>query len=304
MKRIVTFFVSMLLISLHSISYAKIVTLEITGKVTEISDQGFIEQLYPKVKIGSKIIAVVRYDTKTKHFKDEEDTFIYKINNEYLITLGNKYTLAHFHKYFISLMAEMYPGGGSAITFYRDNNRIYFINDVENVIWSPYRLPEKISLADFPDQHAFLFRWLTNGQTIDVRGNVTKIKPIKTYICPRFLSSMVIERKSKKIIPLKFVFHDENGKRITSKSLSTPPVIQVFRVGSGGDVGKFIQECSLLKVKGSAANRLTYKGSGVWTYMLNTSKYPDPGTYNIRILTGNMKKYVIDQPKKSQFRRK
>jgi hypothetical protein len=316
MKKLILAITCIAFFCCNTAALAKIATFKIVGNVTDIYDDGYLAKNYKNIQIGSKITSFVRYDTNAKYYfhgegEDWEDPwYFYKIRNELLITV-DKYTIAHAHKYEIRYSPEFVYGSGAWMAFLYDDKSINLMShsfDPPSPSYWSDRVYETITMDAIPDSY-FHFRWKDGNTYREVRGDVTQVIPLKTYTTARFLAPLkknplVVERKSRKVIPIKVVLHDEKGKPITNKSLAVPPVVQVFKQGSGGDVGKFVQACSLLRVKGTPANRMTYKGNGVWTYMLNTSKYPDPGTYNIKVLTGNRNKYIVDQPFKAQFRRK
>lgn len=123
-------------------------------------------------------------------------------------------------------------------------------------------------------------------------------------IVGRFEPPMQMEQavavKKNRVFPYKALLRDDSGLVITDADLEADPIIQVLFTSSTIAETIDVTAETLSAGQGSDGNEFNYN-DGVWQYNLMTKNYSAPGTYEVKIFSGNVFEYEIKPSCKSVF---
>ncbi len=105
-----------------------------------------------------------------------------------------------------------------------------------------------------------------------------------------------ISRPSQGVIPVKLELIDAAGNFLTDANLAAPPRVRVVDPGEESFGAQPRENHDLIPVGNSnAINAFAFNAAEqLWEYRLDTSQFPDAGTYEISIYSGDLEEYQID----------
>jgi hypothetical protein len=105
-------------------------------------------------------------------------------------------------------------------------------------------------------------------------------------------SDPVMVRKNR-ALPFRAELFDVDGLPLTDADIVAPPVIQVLFSSEGSALPPVdVTEDTLPAGQSSEGNRFSFQG-GVWAYFLSTKDHDAPGTYTVKILSGDQQEYRL-----------
>ncbi len=137
--------------------------------------------------------------------------------------------------------------------------------------------------------------WLFAGEKTD--STMENATVIKTLACVGFDAPLGIGPvmvPGKVAMPIKAQLIDSNGSPVDAYDLVTAPVLQIdFRSAIRMDAVD-VSDLILAKKLPGKGNRFGYEGER-WQINLRLSDYSAPGTYQVRLLSGDPQEYSIGQ---------
>jgi hypothetical protein len=108
-----------------------------------------------------------------------------------------------------------------------------------------------------------------------------------------------IRVKGHRVIPLKVELRDADGNRITDMDIVAPPVLHVMFDSGVAPAGDVTNE-ALPAGWGTEGGQFEFSDPW-WQFNLNTKNYTSPGTYTVKMVSGDESEYVLDPPVQGQF---
>jgi hypothetical protein len=121
-----------------------------------------------------------------------------------------------------------------------------------------------------------------------------------TYSCVGFEPPMnngpVTVKGKNRALPFKAEL-EKDGSPITDADIAAAPVIQVLFVSEGGGDPVDVTEDALPAGQGTEGNQFVYtEEDGKWHFNLKRTNYTAPGTYTVKMVSGDDMEYGIEQP--------
>lgn len=183
-----------------------------------------------------------------------------------------------------------------------DNNGIP--HGVGGLYWDPWI---QLTLPSTGEYTLMVFDYIGLGPAPSFEIHVSGITPCAPHFScsgfePPFDQPLQLKQKVNRCIPLKIqLFHE--GAPITDQDIESPPVVDVtFTDGVvSSDAVEFTEQMDALGPP-SDGNAFRYDAdSGHWINNLSTKIYTAPGTYTVRVLSGDDTSYIIDPSCVNEF---
>lgn len=151
-------------------------------------------------------------------------------------------------------------------------------------------------LSEF-DYAGFEFYVFDAGEPTFIAGAFNALTEIPGMSCFGFLPPLQmypVSVKKNRVLPLKMQLFDDEGVLVTDRDVATPPSFQIMF--SPNSPSAPIDVTTDAEFVGEGANdyQFVFTDEGYWQYNLKIRNFSEPGTYTVRVVSGDEWNYVID----------